>query len=72
MPGKVFAPAKDHATLAIAPALEGLCWCGAVAFRDACCCGGGGGEEGGVVRGDEGGHVGGRGRFLGWIEGRDV
>jgi hypothetical protein len=70
VPGKVFASAKHHATLAITPALEGLCWGGAVAFCDAGGCGWGGGEEGRVVRGDEGGHVGRGGRRLvRWLEG---
>ena len=60
VPGEVFASAKDHATLAIPPALEGLCRGRAVAF---CNAGGGrwrGREDGWVVRRDEG-HVG-RGR----------
>jgi hypothetical protein len=70
VPGKVFASAKHHATLAITPALEGLRWGRAVAFCDAGGCGWGGGEEGRVVRGDEGGHVGRGGRRLvRWLEG---
>ena len=57
VPGKVFASAEDHATLAIPSALEGFCRGGAVAFGDACPGGRGGGEDGGVVVGDEGSHV---------------
>lgn len=55
MPGEVLAPAKDHATVAIASALEGLCGGGAVAgaLGDVGVAGGG---VGGLL-GDEGGHV---------------
>ena len=55
MASKMLAATEDHATVAIASALEGLCGRCAVALVDA---GGGGGGEGGlgvvVDRGDEG------------------
>lgn len=60
VPGQMLASAEDHTTLAVPPALEGLCRGGAVAFCDAdggC----GGGEDGGIVGCDEG-HVSGGGR----------
>lgn len=57
VPGKVFASAEDHATLAITPALEGLCRRRAVAFGDASPGRRGSGEDGGVVVCDEGSHV---------------
>lgn len=52
--GEVLAPGKYHAAVAVPSALEGLCWCRAVAFVDA--------SDGtwhvvGVVVGDDGGHV---------------
>ena len=55
VPGEVFTSAKDHPALAVAPALEGLGWDGAVALDAA------GGGIGGVC---EGGGRGGRGRGL--------
>lgn len=57
MPGEMFTSAEDHATVAIASALEGLCRRGSVAFVHARTRARARGEDGGVVGGDEG-HVG--------------
>lgn len=54
MPGEMFTSAEDHATVAIASALEGLRWRGSVAFVHACTRARTRGEDGGVVGGDEG------------------
>ena len=34
VPGQVFAPAKNHATITIAATLEGFCWRGTIAPTD--------------------------------------
>lgn len=66
VPGEMLAPAEDHATVAKASALERLRRGRAVSLADALGGRRGDGEEGGVVGGDEGGHLG-RGEAVGGI-----